>query len=163
MPFDVGAAAAHVRRVVIKFNDETLTIRYNAGAKFKDYQQLSQKLQREFSDLQYELGRTARDENAGADDAYEKLSKRLETTRRELANNICTVIESWDLEGDRDYIRSLMPEKEQKRNKDITGQGEIPIDGAWLDALPLPDEFIEKIVEKIGESFSKGASGGKAS
>ncbi len=158
MPFDVGNAAAFIRRVVLKFNQEKLEIRYNAGEKFKEYQRLSQKLEREFSDLQHELQK-----ESANDEAYDKLSKRLETTRKALADNICTVIESWDLEGDRDYIRSLMSEKDQKLNKDVKGHGEIPIDGAWLDALPLPDEFIMRIVETIGEDFSTGGAGKKAS
>ena len=156
MPFNVGAAAAFIRRVVLKFNQETLEIRYNAGERYKEYEKLSQKLQQEFLDLQRQMEK----EDAG-DAAYDKLMERVSTTRRALADNICTVVEWWDLEGDRDAIRALMPKDEQKKHKDVTGQGEIPIDGAWLDALPLPDRFIEQIVEKIGEDFSTGGAGRK--
>lgn len=156
MPFNVGSAAAFIRRVVLKFNNEKLEVRYNAGEKFKAYQQLSQKLEREFADLQREI-----ELESTNNEAYERLQKRLSTTRRALADNICTVIEDWDLEGDRDYIRGLMPEKEKKANAHVTGHGEIPIDGAWLDALPLPDEFIMRIVQTIGEDFSTGGAGTK--
>ena len=95
------------------------------------------------------------------DAAYEKLQARLSDTRREIANNVCTVIEWWDLEGDRDYIRSRMSKKDQKKYEDVTGQGEIPIDGAWLDALPLPDKFILDIRDAIEKDFQERGAKGK--
>ncbi len=162
MPFDVGRAAAHVRRVVLRFNDEKLTIHYNAGAKFKDYQQATQKFEAEYRDLIDRASRRQEDEDPAArEEAEKRLQERVRRVRRDLAENICMVIESWDLEGDRDYIRSLMPEKDRKQNADVTGQGEIPVSGAWLDALPLPDEFILAVVGAIGEDFQEGGSSGK--
>jgi len=172
MPFDIGKAAAHVRRVVIEFNDEKLTLRYGAGAPFKHYEHASRALQQEYFDLQRKLergdvtpdvdeGATDEERRKASDEAYTALVEKVKGARRELADNICTVIEWWDLEGDRDAIRSLMSPKDQREYKDVTGHGEVPINGAWLDALPLPDEFIEKVVEKIREDFDKRGAGGK--
>lgn len=172
MPFNIGNAAAFIRRVVLKFNQETLTIRYNAGEAYKEYEKRAQKLQQEFLDLQRQLEK----KDAG-DEAYQALMKRVSTTRLALAENICVVIESWDLtapeEFDRTRIRerflseakasgqAVSKEDLQKLNA-VDGPGEIPVQGIWLHALPLPDRFIEQIVEKIGEDFSTGGAGGKA-
>ena len=158
MPFDVTRAAAHVRRVVLEFNSERLKVHYNAGEKFRDYQTRTEKLEREFADLQRKLQAS---EATDSDEAYRALMARMETTRRALADNICTVIESWDLEGDRDAIRGLMSKEDQKRHKNEDGHGPIPVDGAWLDALPLPDEFILRIINKINEDFAQGGAAGK--
>ena len=158
MPFNVQAAAAFIRRVVLKFNSEKLELRYNAGEGFKTYEGLSQKLQQRFLDLQRQL-----EKEDASDEAYERLQEALGKTRREIANNLCAIIEWWDLEGDRDAIRALMSKEDQKKHKDVTGHGEIPIDGAWLDALPLPDLFILNIRDKIEEDFSTGGAGRKNS
>ncbi|MBA3616987.1 MAG: hypothetical protein H0W52_12845 [Rubrobacteraceae bacterium] len=157
MPFNVTAAAAHIRRIVLKFNSERLEIRYNAGEKYREYQLKAQKLDQEFS----ELNRRLQAENTTEED-YQALRDAMASARRRLADNICTVIESWDLEGDRDAIKSNMPSKDAKEFKDLAGQGEIPVSGAWLDALPLPDEFILKISEGITNDFDTGGAGGKA-
>ncbi len=166
MPFDVSAAARFTRTVVLKFNQERLSVTYNAGEKFKVYQAAAAKYEREFADLQFKIQRHGTDDDerdkAATDEAYQKLVARLETTRRALADNICTVIEDWDLEGDRDAIRGLLPKADKKGHPDATGHGKIPIDGAWLDALPLPDDFILKIVEVISENFNTGGATGNA-
>jgi small-conductance mechanosensitive channel len=156
MPFSVTAAAAHVRRIVLKFNQEKLEIKYNAGEKYREYQLKAQKLDQEFSDLNRRL-----QAEGASDEDYQKLVDAVKTARRRIADNICTVIESWDLEGDRDSIKQNMPEKDRKQFKDLTGEGEIPVSGAWLDALPLPDEFILRISEGITSDFDTGGAGGK--
>lgn len=158
MPFNVSKAAAHVRPVVIKFNQEKLNLTYNAGEKYREYQIKAQKLDQEFSDLQRRLqGEQVKDED------YAALVVAVAAARRRLADNICTVIESWDLEGDRDSIKKNMDKADEKRFGDLTGEGEIPVDGAWLDALPLPDEFIIKVSESITANFESGGAAGKAS
>ncbi len=157
MPFSVTVAAAHVRRIVLKFNQEKLEIRYNAGEKYREYQLKAQKLDQEMTDL----NRKIQGENV-ADEDYEHLLKAMASARRRLADNICTVIEEWDLEGDLSAIKERMLEKDRKEFKDISGEGQIPISGAWLDALPLPDEFIIKISEAITNDFDTGGAGGKA-
>ena len=163
MPFNVTSAAAHVRRVVLKFNQEKLELRYNAGEKYREYQIKQQKLDQEYNDLSRRLNApTPEGEEDRSEEAYKELITAMEKSRRRLADNICTVIEWWDLEGDRDAIKERMSEKDRKRFKDVTGEGEIPIDGAMLDALPLPDEFIIIIRDKIGADFESGGAGGKA-
>ena len=156
MPFNVTSAAAHVRRIVLKFNQEKLELRYNAGERYREYQQKAQKLEQEYNDLNRRLNT-----EDTSDEAYQELIKAIASARRSLAENICTVIEWWDLEGDRDAIKENMSEKDRKEHKGVTGEGEIPIGGAWLDALPLPDEFIIRIRDKIGEDFESGGAGGK--
>ncbi len=167
MAFDVGNAARFNRTVVLKFNNEKLKVTYNAGEKFRAYQDRAQKHEQERVDLQYQIQRFGAGENeedrAKTDAAYEKLIGRLNHTRRAIADNICGVIEDWDLEGDRDAIRELLPKAERKgSHPDATGHGKIPIDGAWLDALPLPDDFILKIVETVNENFNSGGATGNA-
>lgn len=158
MAFNVTKAAAHVRPVVIKFNQEKLNLTYNAGDKYREYQIKAQKLDQEFSDLQRRL----QTEKPSEED-YTALVEAVAAARRRLADNICTVIESWDLEGDRDSIKKNMDKADQKRFADLTAEGEIPVDGAWLDALPLPDEFIIKVSESITANFESGGAAGKAS
>ncbi len=166
MPFDVSAAARFTRTVVLKFNQEKLSVTYNAGEKFKVYQDRAQKHEQDRLDLQFQIQRFGSGENeedrAKTDAAYEKLIEQLKRTRRLIADNICAVIEDWDLEGDRDAIRELLPKADKKGHADATGHGKIPIDGAWLDALPLPDDFILKIVEVISENFNTGGATGNA-
>ncbi len=166
MPFDVSAAARFTRTVVLKFNQEKLSVTYNAGEKFKVYQDRAQKHEQERLDLQFQIQRFGSGENeedrAKTDAAYEKLIEQLKRTRRLIADNICFVIEDWDLEGDRDAIRGLLPKADKKGHPDATGQGKIPIDGAWLDALPLPDDFILKIVDTVNDIFNTGGATGNA-
>lgn len=157
MPFNVTAAAAHVRRVVLKFNQEKLELRYNAGEKYREYQVKQQKLDQEYNDLNRRLNT-----EDTSDEAYRELIKAIATARRQLADNICTVIEEWDLEGDLDAIKKNMTDKDKKQYAHLSGEGPVPVDGAWLDALPLPDEFIIKIRDGIGADFDSGGAGGKA-
>lgn len=177
MPFDVTAASRFTRQVVIKFNQEKLTVHYNAGEKYREYQLKAQALDQEFTDLQRRLQRAAanlqpvateREEELEEDgqpdeseDVYEELKAAMNGARRRIADNLCTIITEWDLEGDRDAIKARMDAADKKRFKDESSQGPIPIDGAWLDALPLPDEFILDIAQAITENFESGGAGGK--
>ena len=190
MPFNVDSAARFERRVTLKFNQETLEVFYNAGEKYREYQIKAQQLDQEFSDLQRRLQRAAanmrpaattveaeedeRDEDEPDEDevAYEELKAAMNGSRRRIADNVCTIITRWDLEGDLGKLKQRLSKEDQKRFKDnqdaaegqevaqkYSGHGPIPIDGAWLDALPLPDEFILAIVEKITENFESGGAG----
>lgn len=192
MPFDVTAAARFTRQVVIKFNQEKLEVHYNAGEQYREYQLKANQLDQEFADLQRRLQRAAANmrpaatqteeeleedaqtEEGDAEDVYEELKAAMNGARRRIADNVCTIITSWDLEGDLEYIRERMSPKDKKRfpthapadkpeATNYSGHGPIPIDGAWLDALPLPDEFILSIVQAITDSFESGGAGGKGS
>lgn len=191
MPFNVTQAAAHVRRIVLKFNQEKLEIRYNAGEKYRAYQLKAQQLDQEFTELNRRLqAETVSDED------YDALRQAMASARRRLADNICTVIESWDLEddldtrldaihkehGDKVFLAEVENLKEldhphtetrsvliagKKKEEDevqvpVFGVGTVPVAGLWLDILPLPDEFILKISEGITNDFDTGGAGGKA-
>jgi uncharacterized protein YukE len=181
MPFNVDSAARFERRVTLKFNQETLEVFYNAGEKYREYQIKAQQLDQEFSDLQRRLQRAAanmrpaattveaeedeRDEDEPDEDevAYEELKAAMNGSRRRIADNVCTIITRWDLEGDLGKLKQRLSKEDRKRisgnDEEYSGHGPIPIDGAWLDALPLPDEFILAIVEKITENFESGGAG----
>jgi hypothetical protein len=185
MPFNVTSAARFERRVTLKFNQETLEVFYNAGEKYREYQIKAQQLDQEFADLQRRLQRAAanmrpaatqaeeeleEDEDSEGDDSedvYEELKAAMNGARRRISNNLCTIITKWDLEGDLTELKKRLSKEDQKRFKDtddpqkFEGHGPIPVDGAWLDALPLPDEFILGIAEKITENFESGGAGGK--
>jgi hypothetical protein len=83
--------------------------------------------------------------------------------RRRTADNLSSIITRWDLEGDLGKYYKRLSKADQKRFKaeDYEGHGPIPIDGAWLDAMPLPDEFIVDIVQAITDNFASGGAGGK--
>lgn len=158
----VSKAAAHKRRVLIPIYDQRIEVFYNAGSKYRVYQQLQQKLDTEYNELNRRLSAS---EQVSEED-YQKLMDAMAHARRRLADNICTVIESWDLEANEDItlddIKASMSKKDQKRFEDISGSGGIPVDGAWLDALPLPDEFIIEISSAIANDFNEGGAAGKA-
>ncbi len=108
MPFDVGNAARFNRTVVLKFNQEKLSVTYNAGEKFKRYQDDIAKLEQERADLQYQIQRfgagETEEDRAKTDAAYQKLVDRLNATRRAIADSLCTVIVDWDLEVDIEWL-----------------------------------------------------------
>ena len=191
MPFNVTSAARFERRVTLKFNQETLEVFYNAGEKYREYQLKAQALDQEFTDLQRRLQRAAAnmrpaatqaemdydedgqpEEDTSDEDVYEELKTAMNGARRRIADNLCTIITRWDLEGDLGELRKRLSKEDQKRFKEhapaddpqatnYSGHGPIPVDGAWLDALPLPDEFILAIAQSITENFESGGAGGK--
>jgi hypothetical protein len=191
MPFNVTSAARFERRVTLKFNQETLEVFYNAGEKYREYQLKAQQLDQEFTDLQRRLQRAAAnmrpaatqtemeyeedgqpEEEATDEDVYEELKAAMNGARRRIADNLCTIITRWDLEGDLGQLKKRLDKADQKRfastskanttaTETYEGHGPIPIDGAWLDALPLPDEFILAIAQSITENFESGGAGGK--
>lgn len=167
MPFNVTVAARFTREITIKFNRETLHVTYNAGEKYREYEEKSVQLTEELDDLNERISQLrslsdAQNDAARAElrEAYAELQRAKKHTRRRFADNVCTVIESWDLEGDLEDLKKRMAEKDRKNYKDLTGHGAIPPDGAFLDALPLPDKFMLDIGEAIGKNFESG--GGKA-
>jgi hypothetical protein len=167
MPFDVGLAAAKKYRVILSFNGEKLSLYYNAGEKFKEYQKKAQAADMELLELQARTEVIAA-QDASSDEAQEardealsEMKKRMARARRDLADGICMVIEEWDLVGDRGYIRSLMSKEDQKSVEHLDGQGEIPIEGVWLDALPLPDQFVQAITRHINQDFEGRGAGSK--
>lgn len=176
MPFDISKAAAYISRVVINFNDEELAIKYNAGEKFLNYQRVTMRKESEMREL---IASAERAEKGEADEeTTERLQRSLRRARRDLCDNICLVIESWDLEAPKEYDRTKIREhylaslSKQELRDELTeedmallesedGPGPIPIEGVWLNALPLPDQFVLSVVESIGADFAKGASGPK--
>lgn len=163
MPFQISKAAAQTRRVKITFDryGQSVTVWYNAGQKYRQYQKLSQQLEREYNELNRRLA-----SDSISDEDNEKLLDAAASARRRLADNICTVIEKWDLEAKDeitlDDVKANMAEDDAKRFEGVSGEGNIPVDGAWLDALPLPDEFIIDISSGIMEDFDSGGAAGKA-
>jgi hypothetical protein len=51
MPFNLQRAAGKTNHVTLKFNGEPLKVVYNAGAKFKEYEQATQRLENLYRDL----------------------------------------------------------------------------------------------------------------
>lgn len=159
MPFNVTRAAAFVRRIVLRFNQEKLEIHYNAGEKYREYENKVQKVSQDYAALERRVNTQA---GEVSEEDYQALIKAMADARRLVADNICTVIESWDLEGDLDAIKENMSKKDKDRYKAVTGEGVVPVDGAWLDALPLSTDFIFKIRDGIQADFDSGGAGGKA-
>jgi hypothetical protein len=164
MPFQIHSAAAHEKRVVVPFDnyEQKVTLWYNAGEQYREFQLKAQGLEQEMSDLQRRLG-----EDGQADAAtYEELRVAMAGARRRIADNICAVINRWDLEARETItlndIKARMSKKDREKWTEVSGEGEIPVSGAWLDALPLPDEFILSLVEGITSDFDSGGQAGKA-
>lgn len=157
MPFSVTRAAAFVRRLVLKFNGEKLVLHYNAGEKYREYELRVQKVSQDYADLE----RRVQGEKVSEAD-YKALVQAMADARRLVADNICSVIEEWDLEGDLDVIKERMTDEDKARFSEVSGEGTVPVDGAWLDALPLSTDFIFAIRDEIQRDFDSNGAAGKA-
>ena len=142
MPFNVTAAAAHIRRIVLKFNAEKMEVRYNAGEKYHQYQLKARKLEQEMADLERRLNAPVPDADnpdevarlrEAAEGVYQEVLGAIAETRRRVADNICTVIESWDLEADLDgLLDGILAEHNKAKAEDSEAED---IFGAAVEVL----------------------------
>lgn len=180
MPFNIKKASEKINRVEVRFNNQTLVCKYQAGAKYKDFQKNAQRRQIEYTRLDAQMQRAMRDDAPRSEGAREdeqlldELLANLRRSRRNLADAVCSIVTEWDLTGDCAEIReehyesltedereALPDEDKQALENPSRDDGKIPIEGAWLDALPLPDDFISRVLDEINADYASGGKGSK--
>lgn len=175
MGFSVKKAATKVNRVEVVFNNQRLTLKYQAGSRYKAFQKDSSKRQFEYVRLSSELERALQQDTEEDAARVEEIAAGMRQGRRDMADSICMITESWDLTGDLDEIREeyyaslseeemeALSDEDKQALENPTADGDrIPIEGVWLDALPLPDDFLTKILDAINADYQSGGAGKKA-